>query len=298
MFEGIRKFLHYNFILSPKIIFPALLTRGRKAVEQIRLNPSPVNGRGFDGRHLEKPSRHRPVEKFSNPSTERVGYPSHGTRRAGTTGTGIRVMTNRKSEARERIPKRTRRRLLDNNTPDSVTVHISSATHAPPRRRKTAAAGAVYGINDRRNKGFRIPVDEDQTPYVAEMFAALDAVRNTDTGVRLTIVSTQSFVETSMNKRLTAWEREGWMGVRHRNVLRCLAAELKARRGPTLLVIAQPGAAGRDHLRQATVLAKQAAISDRVTPVDLSVPNDMALPGVSLTENRQRANPQTQSGVG
>ncbi|KAJ6559684.1 hypothetical protein B0H19DRAFT_1289127 [Mycena capillaripes] len=87
MFEGIRKFLHYNFILSPKIIFPALLTRGRKAVEQIRLNPSPVNGRGFDGRHLENPSRHRPVEIFSNPSTERVGYPSHGTRRTGTTGT-------------------------------------------------------------------------------------------------------------------------------------------------------------------------------------------------------------------
>ncbi|KAJ7867878.1 hypothetical protein B0H14DRAFT_3861630 [Mycena olivaceomarginata] len=49
-----------------------------------------------------------------------------------------------------------------------------------------------------------------------------------------------------MNKKLTTWEREGWMGVRHRNALRCLADELKARRGPTLLVVAKPGAAGRD----------------------------------------------------
>ncbi|KAJ6530586.1 hypothetical protein B0H19DRAFT_1273588 [Mycena capillaripes] len=44
-----------------------------------------------------------------------------------------------------------------------------------------------------------------------------------------------------MNKKLTGWEREGWTGVRHRDALRCLAAELKARQGPTLLVVAKPG---------------------------------------------------------
>ncbi|KAJ6537967.1 hypothetical protein B0H19DRAFT_1079062 [Mycena capillaripes] len=91
-----------------------------------------------------------------------------------------------------------------------------------------------------------------------------------------------------MNKKLTTWEREGWLGVRHRNALRCLAAELKARRGPTLLVVTKPGAAGRDLVRQATLLAKQAAINDRVPTFDLSIPNGMALPGVSLTGNRQR----------
>ncbi|KAJ6566264.1 hypothetical protein B0H19DRAFT_940693 [Mycena capillaripes] len=91
-----------------------------------------------------------------------------------------------------------------------------------------------------------------------------------------------------MNKKLTTWEHEGWLGVPHRNALCCLAAELKARRGPTDIVVAKPGTAGRNFLRQASLLAKQAAISNHVAPVDLSVPNGMALPGVSLTENRQR----------
>ncbi|KAJ6564118.1 hypothetical protein B0H19DRAFT_942602 [Mycena capillaripes] len=91
-----------------------------------------------------------------------------------------------------------------------------------------------------------------------------------------------------MNKKLTTWEHEGWMGVCHRNALRCLAAEIKARKGPTLLVVAKPGAAGRDLLRQASLLAKQAAIRNQVTQFDLSIPNGMALPGISLTENRQR----------
>ncbi|KAJ6532430.1 hypothetical protein B0H19DRAFT_965868, partial [Mycena capillaripes] len=38
----------------------------------------------------------------------------------------------------------------------------------------------------------------------------------------------------------------------------------------------------------ATLLARQAAMSNQVAPFDLSIPNGMALPGVSLTGNRQR----------
>ncbi|KAJ6556300.1 hypothetical protein B0H19DRAFT_948005 [Mycena capillaripes] len=154
--------------------------------------------------------------------------------------------------------------------------------------RKRTAAGVFYGLEDGRNRGFRVPVDKEQTPYVAEVFAALDAVRNTDTRAELTIVSTQSFIQTSMNKKLTTWEREGWMGVRNRDALRCLAAELKARQGPTNIMVAKSGTKERDLLRQATLLAKQAATRNHVAPVDLSVPHGMALPGVSLTENRQR----------
>ncbi|KAJ6590266.1 hypothetical protein B0H10DRAFT_1961135 [Mycena sp. CBHHK59/15] len=50
-------------------------------------NPSPVDGRCFDGRQPGTPSRCRPVEKFPNSPTERVGCPSHGTRRTVATGT-------------------------------------------------------------------------------------------------------------------------------------------------------------------------------------------------------------------
>ncbi|KAJ6532431.1 hypothetical protein B0H19DRAFT_1187527 [Mycena capillaripes] len=83
---------------------------------------------------------------------------------------GLRVLTNRTNEAKERPPVRVRRRLIESNTTTNVTVHISNATHAPPQMRKRAAAGVVYGVNDNRNKGFRVLIDEDQTPYVAEIF--------------------------------------------------------------------------------------------------------------------------------
>ncbi|KAJ6528556.1 hypothetical protein B0H19DRAFT_1194781 [Mycena capillaripes] len=84
---------------------------------------------------------------------------------------GLRVLTNRTNEAKERPPVCVRRRLTESNAKTNVTVHISHATHSPPRMKKRAAAGIVYGVNDNRNRGFRVPIDEDQTPYVAEIFA-------------------------------------------------------------------------------------------------------------------------------
>ncbi|KAJ6534158.1 hypothetical protein B0H19DRAFT_1185430, partial [Mycena capillaripes] len=87
---------------------------------------------------------------------------------------GLRVLTNRMNEAKERPSVRVRRRLIESNATINVTVYISNATHTPPRMRKRAAAGVVYDVNDNQNKGFRVPIDEDQTPYVAEIFAAID----------------------------------------------------------------------------------------------------------------------------
>ncbi|KAF8124498.1 hypothetical protein K438DRAFT_2154453 [Mycena galopus ATCC 62051] len=54
---------------------------------KIRRPSTSVDGRDFDGRRFEKPSRYRPVEKLPEPLTERIGYPSYGTRRTGATGT-------------------------------------------------------------------------------------------------------------------------------------------------------------------------------------------------------------------
>ncbi|KAJ7842588.1 hypothetical protein B0H13DRAFT_2239369 [Mycena leptocephala] len=92
-----------------------------------------------------------------------------------------------------------------------------------------------------------------------------------------------------MNKKLSTWEHGGWVNVKHKEVLRCLAAELKARKGPTLFEVAEPGSATKEFCRKATTLAKQSVRGTTVTTVDLSVPDGMALPGMSLTENRQRS---------
>ncbi|KAJ7909537.1 hypothetical protein B0H13DRAFT_2330240 [Mycena leptocephala] len=57
------------------------------AVQKSRCPSTSVDGRDFDGRHIEKPSSCRPVKKVPETLTERVGYPSYGTRRTGATGT-------------------------------------------------------------------------------------------------------------------------------------------------------------------------------------------------------------------
>ncbi|KAJ7919404.1 hypothetical protein B0H13DRAFT_1868495 [Mycena leptocephala] len=151
-----------------------------------------------------------------------------------------------------------------------------------PRRSRSAN---FYGVNDGRNKGFRIPEKEEQGPYAAEIYAALEAVRNADTSSTLTIVSCQSFIQNAMNKKLSVWEHEGWVNVRHREVLKCLAAELKARKGSTFFEVVEPGTEARARCREATLLAKQATRGTIVNKIDLSIPDGMALPGMSLSVN-------------
>jgi ribonuclease HI len=111
----------------------------------------------------------------------------------------------------------------------------------------------------------------------------LEAVRTVDTNSVLTIFSTQEYVREAMNKKLPKWEHEGWVGVPHRDVLRCLAAELKARKAPTTFKLAAPGSPERLLCRQATVLAKSAARTPENREWEF-----MALPGLSLQGNRQR----------
>ncbi|KAJ6536954.1 hypothetical protein B0H19DRAFT_962446, partial [Mycena capillaripes] len=102
---------------------------------------------------------------------------------------GLRVLTRRSNEAKERPVPRIRRRAAVVAPPLDITVYVSNVIHAPPRLRKSAAAGVFYGVDDARNKGFRIPTKEEQSPYAAEVYAALDAVRNTDPNTTLTIAS-------------------------------------------------------------------------------------------------------------
>ncbi|KAJ7824831.1 hypothetical protein B0H13DRAFT_1658299 [Mycena leptocephala] len=202
---------------------------------------------------------------------------------------GLRALTKRVNEARERPAPRVRRRARAAIPTADTIVYVSSAIHAPRRTPRSAAAGLFYGVGDLRNRGFCIPADEVQSKYAAEIYAALDAVRNADTNSVLTIASSQSYIRNAMNKKLPTWEHEGWVNVRHKEVLRCLAAELKARKGSTLLIVAVPGSVTKEYCQKATTLAKQAVQGTTATTVDLSVPEGTALPGMSLTDNRQRS---------
>ncbi|KAJ7220149.1 hypothetical protein GGX14DRAFT_355177 [Mycena pura] len=91
-----------------------------------------------------------------------------------------------------------------------------------------------------------------------------------------------------MNKKLRRWEHEGWVGVQHSDVLRCVAAELKARKAPTYLRVAEPGTAARRACKQVSRRAKRAARSTAAAVWDMMLPPNAALPGLSLQDNRQK----------
>ncbi|KAJ7208383.1 hypothetical protein GGX14DRAFT_365484 [Mycena pura] len=104
----------------------------------------------------------------------------------------------------------------------------------------------------------------------------------------LTIFSAQPYIRDAMNKRLSRWEQEGWVGVQHRNVLRCVAAELKARTAPTFFEVAEPGTPARAACRRAARIAKRAARGRDTAVWDMTLPAGLALPGLRLQGNRQK----------
>ncbi|KAJ7342329.1 hypothetical protein DFH08DRAFT_703693 [Mycena albidolilacea] len=197
-------------------------------------------------------------------------------------------MTYREDDPIVRKNPPVRRREITAPIPESVVIYIAGAVHTPRRKRPTAAAGLSFETENSRDRGRCILILNEQSQYVAELFAALDAVRSANKDSILTIVSTQSYVNEAMNKKLSNWEHEGWVGVPHRDVLRCLAAEVKARNAPTFFKVAAPGSPNRVRCRQAAALAKRAARAPKDEKWDLSLPQDTALPGLSLQGNRQK----------
>ncbi|KAJ6632291.1 hypothetical protein B0H10DRAFT_1716470, partial [Mycena sp. CBHHK59/15] len=71
-------------------------------------------------------------------------------------------------------------------------------------------------------------------------------------------------------------------------VLRCLAAELKAQKAPTFFRVAAPGSLERTMCKRAAVTAKSTAKAATEASWELDIPHEMALPGLSLLGNRQK----------
>jgi ribonuclease HI len=67
-----------------------------------------------------------------------------------------------------------------------------------------------------------------------------------------------------------------------------MAAELKARKAPTIFEVAEPGSPDRERCRRATELAKIAARAPAVEIWDPTLPENTNLPGLSLQDNRQK----------
>ncbi|KAJ6518375.1 hypothetical protein DFH09DRAFT_940035 [Mycena vulgaris] len=85
-----------------------------------------------------------------------------------------------------------------------------------------------------------------------------------------------------MNKNLTKWEDNGWIGVPAPAPLQALAARLRSRRAPTTFVKTD-SADMAAKCKQASVIAKDAIENECETYVETSVPENLLLRGAKLS---------------
>jgi hypothetical protein len=98
----------------------------------------------------------------------------------------------------------------------------------------------------------------------------------------------QDSIGKMISTKLTTWENEGWVGVRHREILRAIVAELKARKTRTKFVVAGPGTEAKTLCQLANKTAKTVAACSIVPDIRLDVPAATALPGIQLQGNKQK----------
>ncbi|KAF8179515.1 hypothetical protein K438DRAFT_1444725, partial [Mycena galopus ATCC 62051] len=106
--------------------------------------------------------------------------------------------------------------------------------------------------------------------------------------VDLTIVSSNGYVSKALTEKLPQWEQEGWVGVPHATVLKCLAAELKARTARSIFIVAPKTPDAQALCREAARLAKMGAGSIGVRQISLTIPTGTSLAGIRIQGNRQR----------
>jgi hypothetical protein len=127
-----------------------------------------------------------------------------------------------------------------------------------------------------------------QSSQVTEIAATLEAERNTDSETELTLVSLHDYVSKAMTEKLAEMEREGWVDIRHRKILKCLAAELKMCKAKTSFVVAKQGSAAQKLCHEAMRLAKLGTTGTRTREIELDIPAGSRLTGICLQGNRQK----------
>ncbi|KAJ7759354.1 hypothetical protein DFH07DRAFT_957968 [Mycena maculata] len=132
-----------------------------------------------------------------------------------------------------------------------------------------AAFGVHFGQDDPRNVSSVIPEQKSLTRGCAEAIATLVAARSTPVNAPLRIMSKNVAVASAMNSHLGKWEDNGWIGVPNPEPLIALAAELRARTSPTILVPSS-NSPTLPSCRDASVAAVQALATAKNTNTSLS----------------------------
>ncbi|KAJ7220660.1 hypothetical protein GGX14DRAFT_354602 [Mycena pura] len=202
---------------------------------------------------------------------------------------GLRVLTNVLDgpPPRKALPRQRRRRGESSQpVPETVSVYIHGAVLAHRKTRRRAGAGVAFANGEGVDVQLRVPTDWNQDAQSAEILAALVAIRAVHSDTDLTLVSTQDYIQKAMNTHLQKWEDKGWVGVKDRIPLQCLAAEIRARAGRTFFGVASTSA--DENMKRAKSLAAAGYGHTTAAKIDLTAPPGHSSRGMSLVGTKQK----------
>ncbi|TFK63672.1 RnaseH-domain-containing protein [Pluteus cervinus] len=148
-----------------------------------------------------------------------------------------------------------------------------------------AGCGIWYAPNDERNKGLRLP-GEEQSNNSAEIGAVLAAISESPIDQDLKIITDSQYVLQGLTRYLESWEDRGWIETANRKLFEATAAKLRQRRGHTIFekVKGHSGDVGNDGADQK---ANEGSQKEQPDELDMEVPKELTITGAKLSSMTQ-----------
>ncbi|KAJ7757900.1 hypothetical protein B0H16DRAFT_1314178, partial [Mycena metata] len=151
--------------------------------------------------------------------------------------------------------------------------------------RQIAGGGIWYGTGNAKNMAFKLPENQPQSSKSAEITAALLVTQQTDRDQPLVLHSSSGTVYSEMTRQLQSKEDKGWIGVPERDLLRVLAAELKARTATTRFEI-DGTQSDKEGQRELSSLAREGRVAEEIL-LNLGIDPLYELKGAKLVKLTQ-----------
>jgi ribonuclease HI len=149
----------------------------------------------------------------------------------------------------------------------------------------TASSRVWFGQDDDRNMAVKLP-SKYNTNNAGEIAAILMACQAIDETTAANIHTDSKYTLDLLTKSLQRNEDKDWSGSTNKPLLQAATAALRRRTAPTILtkVKAHHGIEGNEG---ADSLAKEGLLRPRPAVIDLTVPENLKLPGIRLSTASQ-----------
>ncbi|KAL7280620.1 hypothetical protein ACG7TL_005557 [Trametes sanguinea] len=115
---------------------------------------------------------------------------------------------------------------------ERITLYTDGSSIEARGLGRTAGSGVWFGIDDPRNLSVAVP-GAVQTNQAAELFAVAVAAMVVPPHAPLTVVTDSRYVIDGLTVHLPSWEACGWLGITNAELIRDVAARLRARSAAT-----------------------------------------------------------------